>query len=620
METDLPVIPCYDSNNCGIQYNCGPTFCDSQNADPPSVNPSDILKCNQGEVMGSCYGNNPNYCNGIQSCCDNNIPPDQLTCNVLDINKPVIGTGLNKHLGCTINNDGTSNVDCVNQGKASCMEYVRDQDKVELNSNNFTNICSEPCWMFGGYEYMKNQCEIKIGFDENMCKAMEYYCDWDNKKNICTLNRQSDKLPWEQFPHYQGTVAFAVNNNCSINECIEIPNLKDEDNNRYSVHSAQSAWDSKKQTTYDPTTRIVCVTDSKKNKKVCLSAPRCQTVESTKDCGLLELESTNKCNNYFENSLDPPCSNETNSTSNVLFMCSKFITSNIKGELANNTTFNKNGFGYCTWCKNTQYKGNFEPNQDRVNSLINLNKGIIPVTRDPIDWDTNPPNRCENYNECEVPDSEEKWNKCIFDISEGEFGYNYNDLKNKTPEEIRNILTSQGFCANLDCLIKNDCNKEDTEKAQKQNKYIEHCKNELSYMGSINWGRVMSPDNKETAACQYSYTWYNLCNLNTNQSENYLCTWCPSNQCKVGSKDQICSEVSEGRNSWNNLPYCDTNKNYGQMTEKAKELGAPDQCDCFLPKTKDNQIVNNGLETEDIVVLASAGSLIGTLFLSLIFI
>jgi hypothetical protein len=587
METDLPVIPCYESNNCGQagNYNCGNTYCDSQNADPPSINPSDDLKCPLGETMGSCYGNNPNFCNGIQSCCDPNIPANELVCNEdQDPTKPVFGPGPNDYLGCNIG-DEIGNCSFTNN-RAECMEFQKPEDL-----KNGVGICDEPCWKFGGYQIMKDQCELQIGSDENVCRAMEYYCDWDSKNKQCTLTRDENDLPWVQFPNYEGTVAFSTSNDCTINECINIPSLTDEESgvgtneSRYTVHSSQSAWDSTKQTTYNPTTRIVCVKDSKTDKKVCLTAPRCQAVSSTKECGMLEIDGKSRCNDYFENRFDPPCSEEP--SSNLLFMCSRFDVSTTTGDLGSNEEpIFVSKSGYCTWCKGTQYKGEFQGRQDRVDTLIELDKGIIPTVRDPIDWDISPPNRCENYNECEVPGSDEMWNKCMFDVSNGEFGYNYTEFSNETPEKKREILKNQGFCKNIECLTDPtaNCNQEEMEIASRQRQYSDHCEEELSNMGSINWGRIMGPNNSETAACQYRYNWYNICNVDTGQGENYLCTWCPSNQCKIGSKEEICSVVAEGENSWNRLPYCDTDSEHGTMTELAKQ-NAPDQCDCFLPKS-----------------------------------
>lgn len=615
LQTDLPVIPCYESNNCGINnnYNCSEGGCGSI-VDPPSVAPSDFLDCPLGENKHPCYGNNLNYCNGIQSCCDSNIPVDELVCNEdQDPNKPAFGPGPNDYLGCSINGDQSQSIDCDNPGKASCMEF---QKPVDVAAD-----CNEPCWKFGGYQIIKDQCEVKIGSDENMCRAMEYYCDWDSKNKMCTLNRDENELPWQEFSNYEGTVAFSTSNNCTINECITIPNMTDEEssNSRYTVHSAQSAWNSKKQTTYNPTTRIVCVKDSKTDRKVCLTAPRCQAVSNTKECGLLEIDGKARCNDFFENRFDPPCSEEP--SSNLLFMCSKFITNNVNGELGQDNPIVNNGFGYCTWCKGTQYKGEFKGRQDRVDTLIELDKGIIPTVRDPIDWDISPPNRCENYNECEVPDSEEKWNKCMFDVSGGEFGYNYtlDEFKNADSETKRQLLLNNGFCADITCLTDQsaNCNEEEINLASKQRKYIDHCEKELSNMGSINWGRIMGPNNSETAACQYRYNWNNFCNKFTGgqKSENYLCTWCPSNQCKIGSKEEICSVVAEGDNSWNRLPYCDTDSEHGTMTQKSIDLGAPDQCDCFLPKSGFGKSPiaftesDYYLETEDIIIVSSGLSL-----------
>ena len=392
--------------------------------------------------------------------------------------------------------------------------------------------------------------------------------------------------------------------------------MTDEESNfsRYIVNTAQSSWNSKKQTSYDPNTRIVCVTDTGSDgtgdDKVCINTPRCQFVSSNNECGFLENSNYKiPCTHYFRNELEPPCSSEEVDGENLLFMCYKQQFNKI---INNNIV---QGTGYCTWCKGTQFEGDYELPKDRSQDLIDLDKGIIPRIRDPIEWDELT-TRCENYNECEPSESEELWNKCIYDISNRTMGVDYNSEEYKSsPEKRKELLRTEGFCPDLTCLIKpnssvctslteEELNKE-VNNATQQKEYMDYCEEQLDYLGSIQWGRVMGP-NDETAACQYRYNWYHLCAKGTGNSpniaENYLCTWCPSLQCKVGKMEDICSEVAEGENSWNGVPYCDTDSKHGQLTNKAKELGAPDQCDCFLPKTK-TDAPDMDLELEDKIIL-----------------
>ena len=176
---DLPIIPCYESKDCGNFYNCGNGLCDTQLADPPSISNSDYLDCPDGQNKGSCYGNDPQYCNGIQSCCNSNIPPEELICDENNDGFITNGQGINSYIGCDISK--SSELECTVPGKESCMEY-----------NNFIDNatdCDMPCWLGGGYDIVKNQCKIKIGDNKNVCLAMGYYCDWDDIEK-CTIKKK----------------------------------------------------------------------------------------------------------------------------------------------------------------------------------------------------------------------------------------------------------------------------------------------------------------------------------------------------------------------------------------------------------------------------------------------
>ncbi len=95
--------------------------------------------------------------------------------------------------------------------------------------------CDNTCWSTGGYQIIKDQCRSKIGNNENMCKAMEYYCDWSDSKG-CTLNRDKTQNPWDEFPEYSENITtFIVRDDCGTNvNCIEKPVT---DNNRYVIKS-----------------------------------------------------------------------------------------------------------------------------------------------------------------------------------------------------------------------------------------------------------------------------------------------------------------------------------------------------------------------------------------------
>jgi len=587
LQTDLPIIPCYEDKDCENQLNCG-ALCDYQ----LSEDVNSIIPCADGSdrYYGTCHGKNELACNGIQSCCNPNIPSEDLSCNM---NSEFAKNGEDNYLGCTIGSP--DNDFSCGEYRSTCMEFDRPIDKIVGTDSDLA------CWINGGNEIVKSQCEEKIGSDENMCRAMEYFCDWDSFQGLCTVNTVNTATPpFVNFnTKYQTDVStLFLRKDCTglddNSDCIEHPGLDIEDNERYYVNSARSSWDSKKETSTHPLARINCVHDTKFDKKVCINLPRCQMVESKEQCGRV-TKNGEGCTNYFENSLTPCSSDEIGENDeDSVFMCGR------TGFLDTDGAKTASGFGYITWCTGTQEGTPFVIPETESQRLINAGIGIIPITRDPIDWE-NSSGRCGNYDECESNDSEELWNKCMFDKTGSVYGEEYavdyttEEYKAMTKEEKLNKLRTDGYCGD-----------KDSDDWFIKKAYQDECEKELEYLGSINWGRVFSP-NGQTAACQYRYNWTHECLVlpdNTKLTENYSCTWCPSLQCKIGSKDQICSEVAEGDNSWNRLPYCDTNSSFGKVINP----NAPDQCDCYLPKTRnDAPVVSESkvLDTETIAVLST---------------
>jgi len=571
--TDLPIIPCYESKNCKTQFNCSDKQCDYQTeigydleSDICATSPRQSREKSENTLYfyGSCNGSNENACNGVYERCPD-VPPNELNCNEgtnnLSGNFALSGKG--ERLGCDVLTDN------------NCIEFERD---VDVNA-----YCDDGCWNNGGFDLVKSQCESKIGRDINMCKAMEYFCDWDEKNNICSLDQDRELTPpYKSHPQYlKDKSTFFLRKDCSDmsnDDCIEFKNLSEANNERYYVDSAQSSWDSKNKTSYHKHSRINCVHDTVSNKKVCINLPRCQWVENPSECGSVEL-------------LD-----------SMLFMCSRNNFLNIDRD---NQSL---GSGFCTWCKGTQTTKTFSIPQPRGQDVIDLGKGFIPITRDPIDWE-NSVSRCSNYNECENNNSEELWNKCIYDNSNGYYGYNYesSEFKNGTKEQRVLLLRNNGFCA------ERDPNNQE-EWSTKQKPLIDKCTNELEYLGSINWGRVFGP-NTETEACQYRYNWEHNCVIGQNGkqiSENYLCTWCPSLQCKIGSQEQICSEVAK-IGEWDELSFCNTDSNHGKVINNK----APDQCDCFLPKLRGEPTNKLGeIDELDIAIMSTGLTLISIIVIT----
>jgi len=526
------MIPCYEAPNCGDRLNCG-ALCDYQLTD---VN-EEPLVCENG-FYGTCHGNDPEYCNGVQSKCDPDISLEDLTCNM---DSGFARNGSGGLLGCDVTSDG------------NCMEFDN-----KIDSIVDTDLA---CWINGGNDIIKSQCEDKIGNNENMCRAMEYFCDWDSSKGLCTIKQgNKDTPPFVKFNTKYNTKnsTLFLRKDCSgldNSECISFPGLGEEDNERYYVSSARSSWDSTKETSTHPLARINCVHDNKTGEKVCISLPRCQVVGSTDDCGRINKKGGD---NYGDS----------------VYMCAKTEFSKTDGS---ETAM---GIGYITWCRGTQDKTSFEIPQPRGQDLIDLDNGFIPTTRNN---DTR--GRCGNYNECESNGSEELWNECVFDESKGEYGVDYttDSYKSMDANERSNILRTNGFCA------------DDNNRG-----IMDVCESKLDYLGSINWGRVFAP-NSETAACQHRYGWDHSCISGPNGEkmvENYACTWCPDLQCKVGNQEQVCSEVVI--DPQNGLPSCHTNSSFGDIVNS----NAPEDCGCYLPKSGLEDTTNDDVSVAEVAAIS----------------
>lgn len=607
MSADLPIIPCYEGDNCGTEFNCG-DICDAD-----LDNPDNLESCvsNPNYFKGICWGNNPNYCQGVLPFCDPSNT--ELNCNLENDNPTIHGVeNSNKSfMGCNILDQTTFPPGYENTSMNSCMEFKRDIDTQA--------DCSFSCWLNGGYNIAKSLCETKIGKNKNECLAMEYFCEWDESEGMCTLPiSRNTNTPLETYEGKYNSkpppvMTVAIKKDCegvgmggdSLG-CIEIQDPTYNDN--LYVTSSQSSWDSNKQTSYDPNTRINCVHNNETGKKICMTIPKCQYVETTCECGSVDEITSEKCTNYFRNKLEPVCSDDNvpTQTEDLRFMCAKHMYKRIDASGSGATIHQ--GSGYCTWCKGWQTDNTYSIPEKRSKTLIDIDMGIIPIKRSQIDWNLdsqgNCNNRCENYNECESPVSEEDWNKCIFDLSSGKYGVDYSD--SEFQENKKRLLREEGFCYDTS-----------SEENQEMRILASECEQRLENLGSINWGRIFGPNGSETAACQYRYNWYHGCIKPTNVgevqiAENYLCTWCPSLQCKIGKKDEICSEIVEGDESWNGLPYCDTDSNHGNVVND----NLPENCDCFLPKRLASrppvptlEAENNNLDKKSLAVAVGGGGL-----------
>lgn len=295
---DLPRKHCYLNNNCENEYNCG-ELC------PQDVDNPDVEQCPGGLFKGECHGLDANHCQGI-------LP--ELNHRGQLQGTPVLG-----------------------------MDFKRSIDKLV--------DCSDVCWSGGGADYVRKQCEEKIGTNEKACRAMQYFCDWDSNRKMCTV-LQDNVDPLTQYKEKYNTVPppvriINIRDDCqglSQDECLEVPGYSDA-----YITSAQSSWNSGEHTSYDPNTRIECLHDGG---KVCINLPRCSLVEKACECGYVDGK----------------------------YLCAP------KSFVVNTGNDIVQGSGYCTWC------GGW------------MDSGV--VEKDCGD-------RCGGENMEEVVGSEELWDGCI---------------------------------------------------------------------------------------------------------------------------------------------------------------------------------------------------------------
>lgn len=555
MPTDLPVIPCYKSDNCKTSFQCGSNFCD--------INDPECFQIINGESVplgynGICWGYNINECDGVLSCCDPSESQFNCTTNQID---PATNTD-GFLMGCKIGEQTEAVGDCApfpNQTLDICMEF----------SNNFDTEASEcqiNCWEAGGRDIIDKECGTKFPTRET-CESIPYYCRWNGSSCVA---HQND--PFERYNQLYGQnpptepITIPVVPDCNAiglengEFCIENPSLSPVVD--VTVTTSQSAWDSSKRTSYQPRTRIYCVKTCDINTqlctKKCITTPRCQFVQDT--CNCTEREDK--------------------------FICGKILYRNINTDGGGATV--STGSGYCTWCQNQSENPEDIGGHDLPDGLFE---------REPTEWSENGVcnNRCENYNLCEVKkfidprdgiekSSEELWNNCIWEESNSSRGVDPQDLEGLTDEEKKIKFREDGFCAST-----SDSN------------LIDICENKLQYLGSISGGDTEIPGGNITEKCTYSYEWKHLCQpqIQTSKqwSENYLCTWCPSLQCKQGTKEDICNDS----NITNTI--CTTNDEHGSIINPEKW---DENCGCFGESPSPTPSSNSSLSTE-VVVAASLG-------------
>jgi hypothetical protein len=516
---DLPIIPCYKNK------------------------PECSTICNQGtpNELGTCIlGSDPEYCSGILKECDT----DTYDCNT-NITNPGEADCANCFLGCPIN-------DSTGLRDPDCMEFQRYNDKI--------SPCGDICWSNGASIEIDNKCKSMFS-DENSCNAMRFFCQWDSDDNECrkiAFDNLEDPDPKSFYKETfgknlpQSPVIINVKNECPgglhDTDCIQLDIPEDF---KWTLKCAQSSWSSTERTSYAEHALTCCLERCDKHgicDKDCLATPRCQYVEESCDCGFKDVSS--------------------GKIDDERFMCSMIQNNNLE-----------KGFGYCTWCQGQVTDSNWSP-------LIGVSahqNDPSKLTSEKIEWYENGENgekecsnRCSNFNQCEVFDSEYLWNICAWDLSQC----------SKLSEESCNIMTH--FCdwsVDDNICVKNPntdthllgvdpdsvTNQEDLRVKRPdsigkpfclKNSCVEDCKGagpciqlcslkedvmrecQTILPGSYTKDLVSNPGSADiSVTCEKAFGWTNMC-LDTNRgseeisspdpiSYNFLCDWCPSVQCKT---------------------------------------------------------------------------------------
>jgi len=521
---DLPIIPCYKSNNCGKKFQCGTSKCSPD--DPICYQNLGSNGTVPAGFSSECWGWDTETCDGILSCCDPN--ESVFSCQSGVVNPALSTRG--KKLGCKIGDTEQVGL-CApipNQKNDICMEFINDADLV-------ADVCQKNCWASGGKALTDKDC-AQLSASE--CNAMPYFCSLSGRK-CRALNTAGTDDPYETFIQKfkvpPPPIKYNVVESCDALglthglNCFESPDLI-TGGRTATVTCSQSAWDSTKTTSYDPRTRICCLETCNGNdcKKKCIATHRCQYVTDTTECSIKDGQ----------------------------FMCGDVLFRVKSADITGGQIVQ--GSGYCTWCQNQSKHPQDDPPKPP--------DGYIQ--REPTEW-LGSGNRCSSYNQCEVEGSEELWNKCIFEkltkINLSDMAVDPQTLVGLTNDEKTKILREKGFClsASAPDNVRNA---------------VQECEKELSYMGSISGLPSISPGGVEVQRCAYSYIWNHKCQPSDTSApqlaENYSCTWCPSLICKKGPSSEICSNIdSKGT--------CTTNDTFGEIINPTKWEA---DCGCFANK------------------------------------
>ena len=487
-----PIKPCYKDSQCYNNYNCGGTT---------PCREEDSVKCGEESTRqkGLCYGYDKEYCSGVLTTCSNDAPFDcdnNTKCFFGDIHNNTGGISINGVaetlcVGCQINDPNYAGDTPLGVNTTSCVEFN--------NNIDIISDCDVNCWTLGGKNIVDKQCE-QLGLTN--CASQPYFCE--EKNGFC---KAVDTDPYDRFDQLynnsdilkHGPSVIPIKKECEDGTknitCIENPRITSDQ----VLTCSQSAWDTTKQTSLDPRTRICCINDEADK---CIVTPRCQHVDTSCEC--TERDGKFMC--------APSLINFVNRTGGV---------TRIVQEL-----------GYCTWC------------QGQSTPPYEVNHTLPPGVKEkePYEWfeGGNPNNTCINkcggYNECSVSNSEFLWNSCVYEESGGSMGVSQEDLDKESTEEAKlELLKRKGYCS------KNDIEKDTNDKT-----VGDRCIDKLSYLKTVSNSDTTSPGGSNISACNEYGKWNLSCNLNEElgsqsedyqYAENFFCTWCPSLQCDSKCKD-----------------------------------------------------------------------------------
>lgn len=341
----------------------------------------------------------------------------------------------------------------TDSGNSSCREYTTAKDELSR--------CRENCWTAGGVNFVQKQCNTLA--TKELCGLANYFCTWNGTKCTTFLDDPYDTYVQNKGSGPPKVLVGVGNSNCTdTDSCRKFSGYA-------KINCAQGTSNPYESTSYDPRSRICRIQWGTEpgiyTNELTIRTPRCQYVPKSNMCTFRKDGDTDK------------------------FLCGRTLFNYIH----DNVSLSESGF--CTWCTN----------QSETPEQRNLSGTGFRL---PNEWTST--NRCTNYNECEVPNSEELYNKCIWEQSLGRYGQNPDSVA-KDP-----TLLQKGF--HYDRNITEQLN------------LFKKCSTVASPTKS-NVATYVPGSSITTPRGTEAGTWYT--EESSGVVQNYYCTWCPSLQEKI---------------------------------------------------------------------------------------